>query len=725
MKKIIFLITLLIIASLFFFDAREINAVNPSDYGLKEGDLISAIFSDDPDVYIINEHGYKRLFLNPEIFNFYGHLGGFFNVKLVTQEVRDSFVTSGLFRDCESNDEKVYGVDIDGEDTGQLHWVDTTGEQAVSDDPDFFKKVFCINQKEFKWYPRGISLNTVKDVPRYDRMKEIAKIATKEKLEAKAELKDVGQAVICHYPPGNITAYHTLTVGASALKAHLNHGDTVGPCPVVASPSPTPSLTPTPSITPTPTFSPTPTPTPGDTTSPAISNIVASNITQTSASISWATDENVTSQVEYGTTSGVLSSTELATTVASGSTGFYSNKTSLKNLNSGITYYYKVKSTDTSGNTSVSAENTLALIVSNWSNNSLGVSGEYQSTAWNGNGYGVVYGWNGKLYFLKLDSSGNKLGEPVIVATAPNYVFWTNIVWDGSKYGVVWPEANPQNIRFATLDMDGNVLSNIAVTAGTDNANTERPAILWTGNEYILIWSGGWPDNFNNPYVPTKIIYFSKITSDGQTVIINKKKSITSGDARAANGPIVSAHLNGSSVGVLWQDIRESGDSNNPVLYFNILDNNGDKLISNDVKVSGAGRVGSPQIFADGANYIVFWRESTATDVNANSIYVAKLDSAGNKVLANQNLNTKGDNEIRPSVTKTDNGYGITWTSFPESRIYFKSINSNASIVIDNELTSSISGSNDSAYIVWGNNKYGVVWRNVQNNQSQLYFGTK
>ena len=243
-------------------------AAKPDDVGLKEGDLISAIFSDDPDVYIVNEHGYKRLFLNPEIFNFYGHLGGFFNVKLVTQEVRDSFVTSGLFRDCESNDEKVYGVDIDGEDTGQLRWINTTGKQAVSDDPGFFKKVFCINQKEFKWYPRGTNLNTVKDVPRYDRMKEIAKIATKEKLEAKAELKDVGQVVICHYPPGNITAYQTLTVGASALKAHLDHGDTVGPCPVVASPSPTPIVSISPSPTASPSYSPTPTPTPTLTPTP-------------------------------------------------------------------------------------------------------------------------------------------------------------------------------------------------------------------------------------------------------------------------------------------------------------------------------------------------------------------------------------------------------------------------------------------------------------------------
>src|SRR3989344_2241686 len=170
-----------------------VSASQPSDFGLKEGDLISAIFSDDPDVYIINEQGYKRLFLNPEIFKFYTHLGGFFNIKLVTTEARDSFITSGLFRNCEDNDQKVYGVDIEGEDTGKIHWVNTTGEKAVQDDPDFFKKVFCINRKEFEWYPRGNTLNSIIEVPKYDRIKEPEKVSTEKRLEAKAEFKDVGQ----------------------------------------------------------------------------------------------------------------------------------------------------------------------------------------------------------------------------------------------------------------------------------------------------------------------------------------------------------------------------------------------------------------------------------------------------------------------------------------------------------------------------------------------------
>lgn len=37
---------------------------------------------------------------------------------------------------------------------------------------------------------------------------------------------------LCHIPPGNHGNAHTITVGWPAVQAHLNHGDTMGPCPV-------------------------------------------------------------------------------------------------------------------------------------------------------------------------------------------------------------------------------------------------------------------------------------------------------------------------------------------------------------------------------------------------------------------------------------------------------------------------------------------------------------
>jgi len=39
-----------------------------------------------------------------------------------------------------------------------------------------------------------------------------------------------GKVTICHIPPGNPANAHTISVGASAVPAHINHGDTLGSC---------------------------------------------------------------------------------------------------------------------------------------------------------------------------------------------------------------------------------------------------------------------------------------------------------------------------------------------------------------------------------------------------------------------------------------------------------------------------------------------------------------
>jgi hypothetical protein len=44
------------------------------------------------------------------------------------------------------------------------------------------------------------------------------------------EIKDKDRVTICHIPPGNESARHTLVIAKSALAAHLAHGDFVGAC---------------------------------------------------------------------------------------------------------------------------------------------------------------------------------------------------------------------------------------------------------------------------------------------------------------------------------------------------------------------------------------------------------------------------------------------------------------------------------------------------------------
>ncbi len=143
-----------------------VSAVSPSDFNLFEGDTIRA--ENDWDVFVVNENGFKRLFVNPAIFLLYGHLG-FDNVKEVSPATRDAFITSGLFRNCEMNDEEVYGLEVVGEDVANLHWIDMSGAEVVAEDVDFFKKVFCINNAEMEMYGTGSSYTSLSEVPDYAR----------------------------------------------------------------------------------------------------------------------------------------------------------------------------------------------------------------------------------------------------------------------------------------------------------------------------------------------------------------------------------------------------------------------------------------------------------------------------------------------------------------------------------------------------------------------------
>lgn len=89
-----------------------------------------------------------------------------------------------------------------------------------------------------------------------------------------------------------------------------------------------------------------------DTVAPMISAIEAGNISASTATISWSTNEPATSVVEYGTT------TALGTTasVAGYQTG---RSVVLTGLQAGTIYYYRVKSADRAGNESVSAVKSL------------------------------------------------------------------------------------------------------------------------------------------------------------------------------------------------------------------------------------------------------------------------------------------------------------------------------------------------------------------------------
>jgi hypothetical protein len=96
-----------------------------------------------------------------------------------------------------------------------------------------------------------------------------------------------------------------------------------------------------------------------DFTPPVISNVQATNVTGTNALITWTTDENSNSVVEYGLTTGYGST-------ASNSTNVTSHSITLNNLAAGTLYHYRVKSTDPFDNATTSVDYTFQTITSTW-----------------------------------------------------------------------------------------------------------------------------------------------------------------------------------------------------------------------------------------------------------------------------------------------------------------------------------------------------------------------
>ena len=88
-----------------------------------------------------------------------------------------------------------------------------------------------------------------------------------------------------------------------------------------------------------------------ETTPPNIGEIRVEDITRTSASIKWSTDEGANSQVEYGTTTSYGSNTDLDPAILSQHTVL------LPGLTEDTVYHYRVKSTDSFGNRSISGDN--------------------------------------------------------------------------------------------------------------------------------------------------------------------------------------------------------------------------------------------------------------------------------------------------------------------------------------------------------------------------------
>lgn len=328
-----------------------------------------------------------------------------------------------------------------------------------------------------------------------------------------------------------------------------------------------------------------------DTTAPTISNLQASNITETSATISWATNEPASSEVQYALSSPVTATTTIKVVDTSLVT---SHSVNLAGLSPTKIYYYFVVSNDAAGNTATSTDQSFTTLtpppppppVSGWSNvqitnfsgNGNIYYGEYPAIAWSGNGYGIV--WEGhdgnpeqgsieNIFFARLDQNGNMIGSPVRLSNHGYCGCLTayppNIAWSGSNYGVVWGDVqfaggesggdiSGNYLRLVTLDSDGNKLTDNLVSSPVAGLLV-KPGIKVDGNNFVTSLTEYAPDFTGRASTVGGKIYFN------DTNITNELVSTVSGSNSYPH-----IHWTGSKYVIVWMNIQ----NNQLQLYFGV-----------------------------------------------------------------------------------------------------------------------------------------------------------
>ncbi|KKS26444.1 MAG: hypothetical protein UU87_C0002G0123 [Parcubacteria group bacterium GW2011_GWA2_42_11] len=123
---------------------------------INEGDTIRV--ANTYDIYIAKYVGskkFKRLILNPEVFNSYGHLS-WSAVKTVTQAEMDSFTNSDLVRAL--GDTKVYKLVPNG-DVGSKQWMNMTAEAFTAGGWDW-DSIYVINNVDRDNYTTGADITS-------------------------------------------------------------------------------------------------------------------------------------------------------------------------------------------------------------------------------------------------------------------------------------------------------------------------------------------------------------------------------------------------------------------------------------------------------------------------------------------------------------------------------------------------------------------------------------
>jgi hypothetical protein len=386
------------------------------------------------------------------------------------------------------------------------------------------------------------------------------------------------------------------------------------------------------------------------------------------------------------------------------------------------------------------------------------------SLVWSGSEYGVSWedrrDGNYEIYFARLDSSGNKIGSDVRVTTHDGESYEPSLAWTGSEYGISWHDYRDGSyeVYFLSLDSSGNKIgSELRVTeAGGNNA---YPSLVWDGNEYGISWRDSRDTGSGSEIYFTNIKCCDDVDLDTYTECEDDCNdnddemypgaietcdgkdndcdgSIDEGcvtgcgspgkwgsDVRLTYHGMVSdnpsAVWTGSEYGVAWHDGRSGGYD----IYFARVDSSGAKIDPpGDVRVSMTAQMSSyPSLTWTGQEYGVSWHD--VSDGN-NEIYFARLDSSGSKIGSDVRVTFDSAISDQSSLVWTGNEYGVSWSDTRDTNeeVYFARLDASGNKIGSDVRVSFGAATSAQSSLVWTGSDFGVAWHDYRHFNNEIYF---
>jgi hypothetical protein len=254
----------------------------------------------------------------------------------------------------------------------------------------------------------------------------------------------------------------------------------------------------------------------------------------------------------------------------------------------------------------------------------------------------------------------------------------------------------------------GTDTGEIALT--TDTADSDDPAIAFTGDGYSVIWSDSRHGTGNRE------IYLQRVVAAGALAGGNLRLTSASG---YSGYPGIA--WSGTELAIAWEDSRLVSHDE---VYFARFDKAGG-AISQQVPLSNAfGRAYDPWPVWNGSVFAIAWEDGSSS--SGSDIYFSTVDpGALNPGTPVRRTNVAGSS-VLPVAAWTGSAYGLAWedTRSGQSEVYFaRSGATGAALGIDPPAISSTSDSGQAFYpsLAWNGSTFGIAYEDSRTGTFLIY----